>query len=341
MGILIVDCYTVAGCVDQPKWKIRPQGPERLHVFKGEVDLRTGSNTLVFEKSQRIKTCQAGMVDSQGGLSARKIKYQAKRFVRQMPVRSRFGRPGERLDLADIVGGGNGFGTGDPNQSINLDNGQKRPGFYPRGHHVVKGSSDYIPTADLDFIDGVFIPDGSAGDVVVSSQRSIFSECPDTNGQYCWDIFNGDATLLDQQYRTVLDGRQYGSFAHPAITIHSNAGITFDLDKIRDSLLGSRIVAFTTLCGLSGKTNDKHIHSRSDFWVLIDGRKRFGMTTSRWQSRVSSVHIDLTGQDKFLTIIVTDGGKNEGTYEHNKCDRDWGIFAEPALTLAPENIMPK
>ena len=41
-------------------------GETEVHVFKGEVDLRSGPDARVFEESQRIKTCQAGMVNSKG-----------------------------------------------------------------------------------------------------------------------------------------------------------------------------------------------------------------------------------------------------------------------------------
>jgi len=307
-------------------------GETEVHVFKGEVDLRSGPDARVFEKSKRIKTRQAGMVDSQGGLSTKKIKYQAKRFIRQMPANSRFGRPGERLDLADVIGGGNGFGTGDPNQSINPDNGQIRAGFYPRDHVGIDGSSDYIPMASLDFIDGVFIPDGSDGPIVVSSNGHTFHDCPDTNSKFCWDIFNGDATNLDARYRGLLDGKQYGTFTHPAVTLHSNTGITFDLDKIRASLGGNQLVAFTTLCGLGNHPDyDNQIFCRADFWILIDGQKRFEWKSATQQHKAREVRVKLTEQDKFLTLIVTDG---DGLSNKEKsCGYDWGIFAEAALML--------
>ena len=106
-GATIVDYGTEFGVM------ANVSGETEVHVFKGEVDLRSGPDARVFEKSRRIKTRQAGMVDSQGGLTTRKIKYQAKRFIRQMPANPRFGRPGERLDLADVIGGGDGCGTVD------------------------------------------------------------------------------------------------------------------------------------------------------------------------------------------------------------------------------------
>lgn len=314
-------------------------GETEVHVFKGEVDLRSGPDTRVFEKSQRLKTSQAGMVDSQGVLSTGKIKYQAKRFIRQMPVNLRFGRPGERLDLSDLIGGGNGFGTGDSNQLINPDNGQIQTSLYFYDRKAALGSSDFIPIANLDFIDGVFIPDGGEGPMVVSSSGHTFNNCPDTNSNFCWDIFNGNFSI-EGQCRQILDGSKYATFTHPAISMHSNAGITFDLDKIRASLPGSRIVNFQALCGLADINKEKL--GVADFWVLVDGRKRFSMTGAHWQDRARSVHVNLTDKDKFLTLVVTDGGKMFGENdEGGENDSDWGIFAEPALILAPENIMSK
>ncbi len=40
MGILILSCCFAAGCVGRPNWKIRPQGPERLHLIKDKHKMR-------------------------------------------------------------------------------------------------------------------------------------------------------------------------------------------------------------------------------------------------------------------------------------------------------------
>jgi len=313
-------------------------GQSELHVFNGEVKLFSEKKTDGNIYKKIFQTGQAGLVDKNGQLSKKTYKATPRSFIRNIPKKMPYGRPGERLDLSDIMGGGNGFGTGDSNQSINPNNGQIRLGFYNRDHKAVPGSSDYIPVADLDFIDGVFIPDGGDGPIVVSSNGHTFHDCPDTNGKYCWDIFNGDATSLDDLYRTLLDGRKYGTFTHPAITIHSNAGITFDLDKIRASLGGNRLVAFTTLCGLSDRlfVYGHRDFYKADFWVLVDGQIRFKTTGSRWQMQASSVRVNLNEHDKFLTLAVTDGGKSPN--ERRNALYDWGLFAEPALILSPENF---
>ena len=300
-------------------------GQSELHVFQGEVKLfsekRTGGNIY----KQTFRTGQAGMIDKDGQLSKKTYKAKPRSFVRNIPKKTPYGRPGERLDLSDVIGGGNGFGTGDPNQSINPDDGQIRLGFYNRNGMSLSGSSDFVPVIDLDFIDGVFIPDGGDSPVVVSSGKHTFNNCPDTTGRFCWDVFNGN--IIDGLCRQQLDDRRYGTYSQPAISMHSNSGITFDLDKIRESLPGSRIVAFSTLCGLADARGG---YSMADFWVLVDGQKRFSMTGARWQDFARSVRINLSDHDRFLTIAITDG---DNTPEAG--GNDWGIFAEPGLILAP------
>jgi len=319
---MMIDLGTEFGVI------VSKAGQSELHVFKGEVKLfsekRTGGNIY----KQTFQTGQAGVIDKNGQLSKKSYKATPRCFVRNIPKSTTFGRPGERLDLSDIIGGGNGFGTGDPNQSINPDNGQIRPGFYNRDGKAVSGSSDFIPITDLDFIDGVFIPDGGEGSVLVSSRGHTFIDCPDTNGNFCWDIFNSNVTI-DGRCRQILDGSKYGTYSQPAISLHSNAGITFDLDKIRASLPGSRVVAFSMLCGLADPGRE-HLNPTADFWVLVDGRKRFSMIGAYWQSRARSVRINLSDHDRFLTIAITDGSNITGAG-----GLDWGIFAKPALMLAP------
>ena len=316
---MMIDLGTEFGVI------VSEAGQSELHVFEGEVklfsDKRTGGNIY----KQTFRTGQAGVIDKSGQLSKKTYKATPRCFVRSIPKKMPYGRPGKRLDLADVIGGGNGFGTGDPNQSINPDNGQRRAGFYNRNRKGVSGSSDFIPMADIAFIDGVFIPDGGDGPMAVSSHGHTFNNCPDTSSVFCWDIFNGNITI-EGRCRQQLDGKDYGTYSQPAISMHSNSGITFDLDKIRASLPGSRIVAFSTLCGLAKSKYE----SMADFWALVDGQKRFSMVGARCRHRARSVRINLSDHDRFLTIAVTEGGNTpelSGT--------DWGIFAKPILILAP------
>ncbi len=55
------------------------------HVFKGEVDLRKGSNLLVYDKVIRLEAGQAGRIDKDGLLDPNIFKAQSHLFTRQIP----------------------------------------------------------------------------------------------------------------------------------------------------------------------------------------------------------------------------------------------------------------
>ena len=87
-------------------------GRTEAHVFTGKVELRSGSDPVRFDAAKSLVQGQAGRVDEAGVLSPEMMEAQPSSYVRRLPAEETFGQPGKRLDLADIVGGGNGFGTG-------------------------------------------------------------------------------------------------------------------------------------------------------------------------------------------------------------------------------------
>jgi anti-sigma factor RsiW len=323
-GATVVDYGTEFGVI------AHPGGEMEAHVFKGEVDLRLGSDRLVFERSKRLKKGWAGRVSGKDSLTVEKIESRPNLFVRQIPKKEGFGIAGWRLDLADIIGGGNGLGTGELNRSINPDNGEIRSGFYRQGQVAVPAQScDYIPV-NMDFVDGVFVPDSSLGLVAVNSRGDIFYECPDTNGRYCWDVFNGNAVdKKDKKCRQIIDGKKYGTSDAPAISMHSNSGITFDIAKIRSTLTGNHITSFTARCGVA---DGPFPNTKMDFWVLVDGQNRFHLKDAMRRDFAQTIRLELTDEDKFLTLMVTQGSD---IANDPFCSGDWGIFAEPALILNP------
>ncbi len=57
-----------------------------------------------------------------------------------------------------------------------------------------------------------------------------------------------------------------------------------------------------------------------------DGQLRFSRMGVQVRSGGNPVNVSLTDENRFLTLVVTDGGNGNGY--------DWGMFAEPALELA-------
>jgi hypothetical protein len=245
-----------------------------------------------------------------------------------MPTGSGFGIPGKRLDLADMIGGGNGLGTGILGQGINPSTGEITP------TRTVVGGLDrgFIEAPSLLFVDGVFIPDSNDGTAVISSTGIVFENCPKTLGKCYETIINGAmfrAGSLELHFGR-LAGRIYGTKDSPSIGMHPNAGITFDLGAIRSSMLNVEISRFRALCGVS-ETAAKYAERDSDpkmiqvdFWVLTDGRTRFHKKLRAVPSQAEQIDIPIGPNDRFLTLATT----NPGNYLY--C---WSMFAEPMLEL--------
>lgn len=319
-GATVVDYGTEFGVI------AHSDGYTEAHVFKGQVDLRTGSNPKVFENAKRLTSGVAGLVDSRGTLTKVKLKSKPAYFVRRVPETTGFAGAGRRLDLADIVGGGSGFGTGRQDMLIDPDTGKITSDYIYENRTA---SGDYKAVAELPYVDGVFVPDGGERPVQVSSANHFFKECPNTNGEYFRNIANGFqlGKSGDFRFRNVMAGRKYGTLNAPAISMHTNAGITFDLGAIRSGTPGVDIERFTALCGVSGQAGQRRNY-KAKFIVLVDGVKRYEVLGSHNNLISHPVNVLLKDEDRFLTLI---------TLGHDGIATDWCMFAMPGLELAMPN----
>ncbi len=299
-------------------------GSTDVHMFTGKASLipgRTGEK----QEGLELIAGQAKAVTQAGQVRDITLKRQA--FVCKLNSQTDLLWRGEDLDLADLVGGGNGFGTGRIGCSINPDSGQMTAGsqFDRRG-----GGDQYVPVVKSPFIDGVFVPDGGQGPVQVSSQNHTFQNCPDTINLYYADIINGGRIMHMNNLQVkiyaplVLGEQQYGTSERSALSMHANLGITFDLAAIRQLMPDVEISAFTSLCGMSEMTQEP-AGGTVDFHVLVDGQVKYQRKAVRQFAPAGEININLTSADRFLTLIATDGGDNYGN--------DYSFFAEPVLVL--------
>jgi len=314
-------------------------GAERsaeVHVFDGRVECRYGGRQA--PAIQTLMQGEAAFTDEAGRLDLAAVKDRPNLFVREMPAGGGFGIPGKRLDLADMVGGGNGLGTGALGIGVDPSSGAITP-----TRQVIKNKGHGLAAVpQWPFVDGVFVPDGNDGPVFVSSTGVVFEDCPKTNGTCFEAILNGAlfrAGSLDL-HPGQLSGRTYGTRAAPSMSMHPNAGITFDLDKIRSSMPEIQIERFEALCGVSqtavhyAQRDSDPNKIRVDFWVLVDGRVRFSRTLKAVPSQAEQIGVPLGPRDRFLTLAKTSPG------EYLYC---WGMFAEPRLELTmkkEEHIRP-
>lgn len=302
------------------------QSEAQVHVFNGQIGLGTMAPGV--PTFQTITKGIAATIAPGGKVVTDSLKNHENLFVRQLPDGDRCSIPGRRLDLADIVGGGNGFGSGVLNTTIDPLTGrwQDQP-YAALDLNVAKpqgGIGRYVLVPQLAFVDGVFVPDSNEGPVLVSSAGHVFAECPDTVGQFVSGVCNGAKILLanGQSSQITVQGKNCGTPEFPAIFMHSNLGITFDLAAIRKALPTTRLLRFRSLCTMNKLVDLRGI---GEAWILVDGQPRFQQDVHLGERY--SVNIPLEQEDRFLTLISTDNGNAQADPD------DWITFVEPVLDL--------
>ncbi|MFC1766856.1 FecR domain-containing protein [Planctomycetota bacterium] len=303
-----------------------------VHVFKGNVGVgsRSTSNNADL---QDVIADQAAVLNPGSEIKLLPLDVRTRLFARSLPKEQGLGVPGKRIDLADLVGNGNGFGTGQLGLGLDFNTGQIVP-IQSVDNSAVR--SGYISLPDMSFIDGIFIPDGEQDrDIVVASTGLTFQGCPDTSGGSRGYLVNGAVFQNgESKHFGRLEGQAFGTKAFPSIGMHANAGVTFDLEALRTSIPNRHITRFKSLCGVSETValfckdgyfgNPKH-RVTVDFWVLVDGMVHFHDTLNAVPSEPVSIDVVLPHTARFLTLMTTEsqGGRSF-------C---WGMFAKPVFEL--------
>lgn len=231
------------------------------------------------------------------------------------------------LDLADIVGGGDGTGTGGAG------------GVHPvTGAAVAGGFNNYITDSNIKniyravpsspYIDGVFIPDGGPlrnTPVPVSSTGIAATGVGDSG--VVWDQFGS----WDNIVNGVVSSPDYYALDFSTtteISFHANKGITFDLDAIEaaNAGLGANVTEFTGIAA-----NASYYSDGVEFTVVVDGAVRAQSFVSGGTSEPISVSIDPS--DRFLTLIATDGGGIRNFFW------DHSFWGDPTLVVEEEVVL--
>jgi hypothetical protein len=302
-----------------------PNGKTEAHVLTGRISVALDPNRSDRTAPLVVGEGLAAVVDASGRTIQAGLPVQEGRFFWDLPQTDQPASPGGRLSLADLVGGGNGYGTGTLDQGIDLMTGHPFNGPLSAVRHAQR--NEFRPLPRFRAIDGVFVPNGSHGPVVISSTGLTFDQCPATAGTYYGGLANSGKVISIQTrrvYTARLNGTEYGTLRHPALNLHPNAGITFDLDRMRAENPGVRIERFTAVCGISENIPLTRANA-ADAWVLVDGGIRFHQHYPKDQNPSGKVNVPIAAEARFLTLVTTCPG-NTGF--------SWIFFGDPLLELS-------
>lgn len=222
-------------------------------------------------------------------------------------VRSEIARlDGNGWSLADIVGGGDGRGSGKRGRGIDLRSGrpvEEKLSYHrdlPR-NHLKSVKFDEPKETSHPFVKWVFIPDGR--EIVSVDEQLEVKGIPATSG-HAWDaIRNGP---LNAQVSTTLAGVDYAESEHSILGLHANGGITFDLTGLRktDAAATSGFQLTAVLGFGSGPGGAGTV---ADFSLFVDQELKFQKLKMK-KDETAKLDIAIAADAKTFTLIATDGG---------------------------------
>jgi hypothetical protein len=230
---------------------------------------------------------------------------------------------GAGLSLADIVGGGNGLGTGAYRSGLDPRNAEVQTRDFGKLGNV---ETNRLSPSDFDFIDGVFIPDGRDGSaqIPVSTSGITITGLPSTSGD-AWDVIRNGPVA--NQHSPELGDIDFTKGGHGLLGLHANAGITFDVAAIRNAIVGQDanprdVLRFSAQLGYFGAVDGFH----ADAWVFVDGEQKAHFPKLKREHGLQNIDVELSPSSRYLTLIATDGG--------NGFSMDQIGFGDPAVRLA-------
>ena len=219
-------------------------------------------------------------------------------------------------DLADVVGGGDGTGTGKPDQGIDPRSGK---GETRRMGYLTNFEPNRFVASDNPFVDGVVIPVGGENVAIpITSTGITIGGLPRGDGK-AWDIIRNGP--VNSQHSPKLGGIDFSKNQDSLLGLHANAGITFALAKFRQSMAADEL-RFTAQLGYFGKESDALF---ADAYIYIDGNMVAEFRELKRADGLKSIDIALPKQAEFLTLISTDGG--------NGISMDQVGFGNPVIKL--------
>ncbi len=249
------------------------------------------------------------------------------------------GLSGSPVNLADIAGGGGGFGAGRTGCGIDARSGNVVGGMYGQ---VWWHTANEFKASESPFVDGIVVPNGSRGPVPISATGLTIEGVPATCGMAIgyamdgpknashWTPADGPeyaATIspmcaLPQPYcNTCVGGVEYSEPGHSMLGLEANKALTFDLAAIRKAT-GYQKLTFQSIIGYCAKADPT-----VDVAIYTDGKAALERTALTREPLPVSIQLDTAA--RFLTLMVTD--QNQTTFDHDIIPSDAVIFGDPML----------
>lgn len=308
-------------------------------VFDGEVQVSAAGDAASLGKALHLTEGMTARVANNGAIQS-SSRLKASDFTRSFPQRP---TNVQIISLADLLSGVREKSPGESNRS----NGYRLAGVIDptTGKHDLQpwlrsigpgdrtGDGKYHATNWHPVIDGVFIPAASGEAVQINSggqrvdlpknlgatwgpiwsRRKTNSPLVYSKEEDFWgtDTFEGLLNRLTQSQAGILG-------------IHSNVGITFDLEAIRRQYrmpinqleaIVTNIENSKTRLPANGLTELLSERFSADFRIYVDGKLRYERLDFVGDDGDEPIRLPLQANDRFLTFITTDSN-GDNAFDH-------------------------
>ncbi len=306
-------------CVSTPGARITDLGTEfgvrasatatHVTVFKGKVRVEGSSAGIApteLSAGSAVEVSMAGITPA---------LFDASAFKREMAAGVR------PLDLVDLIAGGDGTGSA---SGVGIDAATGRA-HETKAVAIRLGDHRYLPVTGHRVLDGCFIP---GGNMPVDSAGHLFTFPATTLISYGliwagpnipWEGELPIATTLPQDAATPTSR---------VLVMHSNNGVTLNLDAVRALHAQEKITGFRARVGNSYRPvrpDANPTKTLASVHVIVDGLARFEKLAFVNVDAPIDINCDLSDKDRFLTLATTDGG------DGNSCD--WVLWTHPEFTV--------
>lgn len=310
-------------------------------VFDGKVRVSAAGDLASHGKSMHLTEGMAARIANNGAIR-QDAEVTSDRFTRDFPHQPLHT---SEISLADLLSGPGGDGrclagvldptTGDRDQ---------QPWLRSIGPGDRTGDDLYHATDWHPAIDGVFIPSKSGRGVQIDSTgRHV--DLPANLGATWGPIWS--RRKLDGPFVYSKEVDYWGTDTFAAllqrldlakagiIGVHSNVGVTFDLQAIRRqsgidfgrfrAAVSNLTIATERVAALGGTALAPRYSA--DFRVYVDGSLRHERLDFSGEDGEQSINVELTPSDRYLTMVTTDSN-GDNAFDHV-------VLVDPELVAVP------
>ena len=165
----------------------------------------------------------------------------------------------------------------------------------------------------------------------LDSARHVFAGFAKASGVTWGEIWSRSADFKPEQHQKCwiyLVGRrqELTPEGRGLLGLHANAGITFDLAAMRKAYAAVRPARFQAVGAIADARHwNPSADGMADVRVFIDGQLKFQRQGIRPRDGAFRMDVQLGPNDRFLTLVSTDGGNGP------VCD--WVVFGDPVLQM--------